>query len=51
MNNNYKNKISNYLNYNNYIHNKKRNLSVQLYNNNSNNVFFDINNNTKNYII
>ena len=46
-----KNKISNYLNYNNYIHNKKRNLSVQLYNNNSNNVFFDINNNTKNYNI
>ncbi len=45
------NKISNYLNYNNYIHNKKRNLSVQLYNNNSNNVFFDINNNTKNYNI
>ena len=46
-----KNKISNYLNYNNYIHNKKRNLSVQLYNNNSNNVFFDIYNNTKNYNI
>ena len=45
------NKISNYLNYNNYIHNKKRNLSVQLYNNNSNNVFFDINSNTKNYNI
>ena len=45
-----KNKISNYLNYNNNILNKKRNLSVQLNNNNSNNVFFNMNN-TKNYNI
>ena len=45
-----KNKISNYLNYNNKILNKKRNLSVQLNNNNSNNVFFNMNN-TKNYNI
>jgi hypothetical protein len=36
-----KNKISNYLNYNNNILNKKRNLSVQLNNNNSNNILTD----------
>jgi len=44
------NKNSNYLNYNNYILNKKRNKSVQLYNNNSNNIFFNMNS-TKNYNI